>query len=219
MEQKFHDYDLGWNTQGGNSFCPTLVREFCLNYQARLENICKEGEKSADQPLLDKVLVRGIMVDVSEATINRFLHGPNFTPQATSPNFYAWLKHQENQRTWLAILLANRGPEWLTNPGKRNFKASRNTEARFWWGIFRTCLMPIDCDNILGDNRAVLFTSFVSKLKLNFGEIIAKEIKIHVLRSDIVYPFPCLITKLCREANVPKIIGLEEEILEKKNHN
>lgn len=47
--------------------------------------------------------------------------------------------------------------------------------------------MPTDSDNILGDDRAILVTS------LNFGEIIAEEIKIWVSRSDTTYPFPCLI--------------------------
>ncbi|PHT72054.1 hypothetical protein T459_22839 [Capsicum annuum] len=71
VERKFHDYDLGWTTREGNSFFPTLVKEFYANYQVRLENMCKEREKSIDQPFLDKVLVQGLMVDVSEATINR----------------------------------------------------------------------------------------------------------------------------------------------------
>lgn len=138
MEQKFHGYDLGWTTRGGNSFCPTLVREFYANYQAHLENMCREGEKAADQPLLDKVPVRGVIVDISEATINRFLHGPNFTPQSTSSTLYARLKHRENQRNWLATLIADGEPEWLTNPSERIFKASLTSEARFWWGIVRT---------------------------------------------------------------------------------
>lgn len=96
MEQKFHDYNLGWTTRGGNLFFPTLVREFYANYQARLENMCKEGQKLSDQPLLDKVPVWGVMVDISATTINRFLPGLNFTPQSTSPTFYTWLKHREN---------------------------------------------------------------------------------------------------------------------------
>ncbi|PHT53298.1 hypothetical protein CQW23_07760 [Capsicum baccatum] len=132
VEQKLRDYDLGWTTREGNSFCPTLVREFYTNNQARLESMCKEWKKAADQSLLDKVPVWGVMMDISKATINSFLHGPNFTPQATSPNFYARLKHRKNQQTWLATLIADGEPEWLTNPSKRIFKASLNSKEIFW---------------------------------------------------------------------------------------
>lgn len=69
--------------------------------------MCKEGQKAADQPLLDKVPVRGVMVDVSKATISMFLHGPNFTPQTSSPTFYTRLKHPKNQQTWLATLIVD----------------------------------------------------------------------------------------------------------------
>ncbi|PHU07576.1 hypothetical protein BC332_24065 [Capsicum chinense] len=219
VEQKFHGYDLGCTTRGGNSFCPTLVREFYENYQSLLENMCREGEKIAHQPLLDKVSVWGVMVDVSEETINRFLHGLNFTPQATSTTFYARLKHRKNQQNCLAILIADGESEWLTNLSKRIFKASLTSEVRVWWGILRTWLMPIDGDNILGDDRAILFARFVANLKLNFGEIITKKIKIRVSRFDIAYPIPCLITRLCRATNVPKIVGLEKELFARKTHN
>ena len=79
-------------------------------------------------------------------------------------------------------------------------------------------MIPIDGNNILRDDRAILVTSFMANHKLNFGEILSEEIKILVSRSDTAYPFPCLITRLCRVANVPNIVGLEEELLAKKTH-
>ncbi|PHT30798.1 hypothetical protein CQW23_29609 [Capsicum baccatum] len=154
----------------------------------------REGEKIAHQPLLDKV-------------------------SATSTTFYARLKHRENQQNCLALLIADGEPKWLTNPSKRIFKASLTLELRVWWGILRTWLMPTDGDNILEDKRAILFASFVANLKLNFGEIITEEIKIWVSKSDTAYPFPCLITRLCSVANVPKIVGLEKELFSRKTHN
>lgn len=80
VEKKFRDYGLGWTTKGGKLFCPTLGWEFYMNYQARLEGMCKNGETTADQPLLTRVPVRGVNIDISDTTINRFLHGPNFIP-------------------------------------------------------------------------------------------------------------------------------------------
>ncbi|PHU09373.1 hypothetical protein BC332_21233 [Capsicum chinense] len=163
-----------------------------------MENMCKEGEKSMDQPLLDKVPVRGMIVDLLETTINRFLRGPEFTPQATSPKFYARLKHRANQWSWLTTLITEGKLEWLNNLNERIFKASLTQEARFWWGVLCTHLMPIEGDNIIGDDRAILVTNFVAKLSLNFGEIIVKEMKIWVSRLDMEYPFPCLIMRLCQ---------------------
>jgi len=133
--------------------------------------MCKEEERSTGQPLLDRVPVWGVMVDLSEATINRFLHGLEFTSQATLPILYARLKYNANQWSWLATLIAKGKPEWLTN-NKRIFKAFLTQETRFWYGVVRTHLMPTKGDNILGDDRAILVVSLVAKLILNFGEII-----------------------------------------------
>lgn len=57
----------------------------------------------------------------------------------------------------------------------------------------------------MGDDRAILVASMVKNLSINFGEIIAVEMKIRILRTDTAYHFPCLITELGRAANVPKI--------------
>ena len=73
-------------------------------------------------------------------------------------------------------------------------------------------LMPTVEDNILGGNRAILVASMVQKLSLNFGEIIADEMKIRMSRTDTAYPFPCLITELYRAANVTKIAGIDDDI-------
>lgn len=80
VKRPIQEYGLGWTTERGGSFCPILVQEFYVNYQARLENICKLSEKVVDQPLLDRVWVRGIMVDVSIRTINKLLNGLDFIP-------------------------------------------------------------------------------------------------------------------------------------------
>ncbi|PHT32705.1 hypothetical protein CQW23_29042 [Capsicum baccatum] len=206
-------------TKGGYSFFRALVWEFYANYQATLEKMCKQGEKVVDQPLLERFLMRGVMVYLSERTINRFLHGPDCTPQDTSPILYSWLKDCEKQHPWLANLIAEGESKWLTNSNERIFKASLTQEARFWWGIVRIWLMPAAGYNILGDNRVVLVASLVAKLYLNFEEIISKEIKIRISRPDTAYPFPCLITKLCEVANVPEFVGVDQDIPSRKTYN
>ncbi|PHT28268.1 hypothetical protein CQW23_32133 [Capsicum baccatum] len=72
--------------------------------------------------------------------------------------------------------------------------------------------MPIEGDKILGDDRAIFVASLVQQLPLNLGEIIADEIKIRMSRVDTAYHFFCLIIELCRAAEVPKIVGVDEDI-------
>lgn len=196
VEKAFKDYDLAWTTKRGESFCPTLVQEFYANYQATLENMCKKGEKAADMPNLNKISIRGVMVDLSDSTINRFLHGPNFTPQATSPEFYYRMQERAKQRPWLAKIIVEGEPEWLKNTSARIFKASMTQEARFWWGFVRSRLMRTTGDNIIDDARAILVAGLMSNYPLNFGEIIVDKMKIRVMRPNTAYPFPCLVTRL-----------------------
>ncbi|PHT40486.1 hypothetical protein CQW23_19340 [Capsicum baccatum] len=151
VEKKFRDYGLGWTAKGGKSFCLTVVRKFYTNYQARLESMCNSGETTEDQPLLTRVRVRGVNVDIFYMTINRFIQEPNFNPQDTNPAFYHRLKSKDDQRPWFATLIAEGDLLWLTRPSKRIYKASLTQEAKFWWGVVRTHLMPTDEDNILGD--------------------------------------------------------------------
>ncbi|KAF3648307.1 hypothetical protein FXO38_03288 [Capsicum annuum] len=116
-------------------------------------------------------------------------------------------------------LITEEKPKWLTNLNERIFKASPTQEARFWWSVVCTHLMPNEGDNILGDDRAILVTILVAKLNLNFGEIIAEEMKIWVSRPKTTYPFPCLIMRLCKAANIPVVTGIDIELPTKKNYN
>lgn len=117
------------------------------------------------------------MVDASKATINRFLRGPSFTPQVTSPTLHAQLKNHDNQQEWLSNLLAEGTPGWLTNPSERIFKASLTLEAKFWWGVVHTHLMPTNRDNIMGDDRAILVTTLVANVSLDIGKLSWKILK------------------------------------------
>ncbi|PHT38690.1 hypothetical protein CQW23_22263 [Capsicum baccatum] len=181
--------------------------------------MCKSGETTSDQPLLTRVLVRGVNIDISNTTINSFLHGSNFTSQVTNPVFYHHLKSKENQHPWLATLIAEGDPLWLNQPSENIYKVSLTQEAKLRWGVVCTHLMPINGENILGDDRAILVGCLMDNVKRNFMEIIAKEIKIRVIRSDTTYLFPCLITRLCTKIGVPHIAGIDETLNATKNHN
>ena len=82
----------------------------------------------------------------------------------------------------------------------------------------RTHLMPTEGNKILGDDRAILVTSLMAKFNLNFGKIIIEEMKIWVSRPDTTYPFPFLITRLCKATNVPEVVGIGDELPAKETH-
>lgn len=90
----------------------------------------------------------------------------------------------------------------MINPNAKKTKASPSQVEKFLWGIVRFRLMPITCDNKLGEDKVVLVESLMSRFKLNFGEIITDENKIRDTILDNSYLFPCLITKLCEAVHV-----------------
>lgn len=57
IERTFKAHNLEWITKKGESYYPTLAREFYANYTATLENMCKKGKKSMDMPNMDQILV------------------------------------------------------------------------------------------------------------------------------------------------------------------
>lgn len=79
--------------------------------------------------------------------------------------------------------------------------------------------MPTAGDNIICINREVLVASLMYIFPLNFGEIIADEMKFWPTRPDVSYPFPCLILTFCQVVYVLKIIDLDKEVIARKTHN
>lgn len=69
--------------------------------------------------------------------------------------------------------------------------------------------MPIGGDANLCSHRAVLVTSLVDWLKINFGRIITDKLFVHAYKVVSALPFSCLIMKLCRQENVPLIRGVD----------
>lgn len=54
---------------------------------------------------------------------------------------------------------------------------------------------------------------------VEFLEIIADEIKIRAIWTDMAYPFSFLITRLCKDAKVPMVIGVDNRVKVKKKHS
>uniref|UniRef100_M1DW28 Uncharacterized protein n=1 Tax=Solanum tuberosum TaxID=4113 RepID=M1DW28_SOLTU len=82
---QFHLFD--WMNNAPGEYSSHLAREFYSSYAATLMNFAAETEttKCGQKDIastwgpLNSIIVRGKLVDVSEATINRILHGPEYT--------------------------------------------------------------------------------------------------------------------------------------------
>ncbi|MCD7462477.1 hypothetical protein HAX54_048616 [Datura stramonium] len=90
---------------------------------------------------------------------------------------------------------------------------------KFWWAVVRLRLLPTGEDNTLSKDRVVLVVSLVSGFPLNIGAIIIEEMNCRVVKLSTSLPFPCLITRLCREAYVPILTGIDVETYVTKNQN
>ncbi|MCE3051131.1 ADP-ribosylation factor GTPase-activating protein agd4 [Datura stramonium] len=87
IKGKYKFYGLGWMSKAPGYYYPTMVREFYANYIATLEDLCKKGLKPTEMRIPLRILVRGEMVDMSEATITRMIYGPNFKPPISTTGF------------------------------------------------------------------------------------------------------------------------------------
>ncbi|MCD7462421.1 hypothetical protein HAX54_048514 [Datura stramonium] len=125
------------------------------------------------------------MVDISVATINRTLYGPNFTPPSRTREFYYRMREWHNQRRWLEHVLMDGQPSWIIRTKERIVKSILTFAANFLVVLVWLRLFPIGGDNTLVEDRAVLVASMVSGFPLNMEAIIAYEISSRVVKIDV----------------------------------
>ena len=82
-------------------------------------------------------------------------------------------------------------------------KASLNSLAKHWWSIVQEQLWPTENDNTLSPSLVSLVARLMAGYVLNVVEIISNDIQDMVLNKWAGLSFPCLITKLCFQANIP----------------
>ncbi|MCD9642241.1 hypothetical protein HAX54_028932 [Datura stramonium] len=99
----------------------------------------------------------------------------------------------------------------LANTKERIVKSTLIFAAKFWWAVVWLRLFPIGGDNTLAEYRAVLAATLVLGFPLNMGAIIIEEINCRAMKLSTSLPFPCLITRLYREAHVPVLAGIDME--------
>lgn len=62
--------------------------KFYASYASKVALTIPIGDKKVEQPQLEKMLVRGFMVDISAAAIHRVLFGPNYIAHVSIVDCY-----------------------------------------------------------------------------------------------------------------------------------
>ncbi|MCD7471993.1 hypothetical protein HAX54_012815 [Datura stramonium] len=68
------------------------------------------------------------------------------------------------------------------------------------------------------EDRVVLVASLMFGFPLNIGALIVEEMHWRAVRLSTSFPFPCLITRLCNEAHVPILAGVDVETYATKKY-
>ncbi|KAG5581310.1 hypothetical protein H5410_051937 [Solanum commersonii] len=72
----FNLHKCDWMVQDPGTYSEEIVREFYASYAATFRGSIDKRSKPIAQDPLTSTMVRGCSVDISHATINRFLYGP-----------------------------------------------------------------------------------------------------------------------------------------------
>uniref|UniRef100_M1DG60 Integrase core domain containing protein n=1 Tax=Solanum tuberosum TaxID=4113 RepID=M1DG60_SOLTU len=196
-----------------------IVREFYASYVATLRGSISKRSKPLAQDPLTSTMVRGFSVDISPATISRFLYGPT-TGHSWSLNTaefdYRWdivrsgtFQRNAEQREavilWLARYITADGEraEWVATPRLGIRKATLNFVAKFFWLLVRNRVSPTKADNQLTWDRVVMVAALVVGVEIDFTRMLLVEIHERAFKTSTTYPFPCLIFQLCRDSGVP----------------
>uniref|UniRef100_M1E080 Integrase core domain containing protein n=1 Tax=Solanum tuberosum TaxID=4113 RepID=M1E080_SOLTU len=141
-----------------------IVREFYSSYATTLRGSISNRSKPMDQDPLTSNVVRGCPVDLSHATINRFLYGLT--------TGHPWsLNTAEFEYRWDVV---------------RNSAFQRNAEQRevviLWLAKYiaadgeRAEVSPTKADNQLTWDKAIMVASLVAGVEIDFARMLLAEI-------------------------------------------
>uniref|UniRef100_M1D8X1 Putative plant transposon protein domain-containing protein n=1 Tax=Solanum tuberosum TaxID=4113 RepID=M1D8X1_SOLTU len=108
-----------------------------------------------------------LFVNISEETINRMLHGPEYTTPAYVRLFEG--KHH--------IVTKREAVAWVSDPHVPITKASLTFLAKIWWSIVRAQLRPTTNSNTLSPSLASLVAYLMAGYLVNMGQIISTEMR------------------------------------------
>ncbi|KAG5605217.1 hypothetical protein H5410_026709 [Solanum commersonii] len=152
-------------------------------------------------------LVRGCPVDISPATIRRFLYGPTAGHSwslNTAEFDYRWdivrsgaFQRNSEQREavihWLAKYIAADGEraEWVAAPRLGIRKATLTFVAKFFWLLVRNRVSPTKADNQVTWDRAVMVAALVAGVEIDFARIFGRDTR-EAFRPPLLTPFHAL---------------------------
>uniref|UniRef100_M1D9B9 Integrase core domain containing protein n=1 Tax=Solanum tuberosum TaxID=4113 RepID=M1D9B9_SOLTU len=204
-------------TRGLSNYNEEMTREFYASYATTAQNSISKWAMPVAQPPLQSTLMWGFQVDISEATICRFIYGPAHTlPINTIEYDYkicivqsGSIQRDADQREtllrWMERYIAEDGEctEWVQNPTLSIRKVTLSFAVKFFCLLVRNRHSPTQADNVVTWDRAVMKVAIMAGLEIDFAHILIAEIHKRAFKNTTTLPFPCLIFHLCREASVP----------------
>ena len=200
-------YRLEVFAEPAGEFYPEIVREFYANYGAELLKMKKPGQTNIALPLLDEITVRNVKVDISAEAINKVYFGADFQAPEDEKEYFDKLDRRNHRSVikWLATISAHPEVDWVTKQSPKIVKGTLNQEARFWWHLMRYRLLVTQNDNTLTVAQAIGIAAIRSRYPVNMGRMIADKTRRRAPQPMTSLAFPCLITELCRQAQVGSI--------------
>ncbi|KAG5599583.1 hypothetical protein H5410_030953 [Solanum commersonii] len=208
-----------WIARDPGTYSEEMVWEFYASYAATLCGLISKQSKPIAQDPLTSTMVRSYSVDISHATISRFLYGPTIGHSwslNTAEFEYIWdivrssaFQRNAEQREavilWLAKYIAADGEcaEWVAAPWLGIRKAILNFVAKFFWLLVCNRVSPTKADNQLIWDRVVMVVALVAGVEIDFARMLLVQIHKRAFKTSATYPFPCLIFQLCRDSRVP----------------
>ncbi|KAG5599216.1 hypothetical protein H5410_030586 [Solanum commersonii] len=183
-----------------------IVREFFDSNAATLRGLIFKRSKPLAQDPLTSIVVRGCLVDISPATISRFLYGPttgHFWSLITTEFDYKWnimrsgtfhrnAEQQEAVILWLARYIVADGEraEWVATPRLGIRKATLNFSVKFFWLLVCNRVSPTKANNQLTWDRAIMVAALVEGVEIDFAHMLLAEIHERAFKTFTTYPFP-----------------------------
>ncbi|KAG5585933.1 hypothetical protein H5410_046367 [Solanum commersonii] len=188
IHRLFNLHKCDWMARDPGTYSEEIVREFYASYAATLWGSISKRSKPLAQDPLTSTLVRGCPVDISPATIRRFLYGPTAG--------HSWsLNTAEFDYRWDIV---------RSGAFQRNFE--QREAVIHWLAKYIAAdakVSPTKADNQVTWDRAVMAAVLVAGVEIDFARMLLAEIHERAFRTSTTYPFPCLIFQLCRDSGVP----------------
>jgi len=175
-------------------------QKFCSHTEEVVLNWILEFYSNAPSFIDEKVVVRGTQVDCSGVAVNRVLG-----LEAVRLDSHTLLSFEKNKEKILSRLCPEEIITWTTGK-KKAFRADAlSPEAKVWLHFVSSCISPTSHTSDVSIERGMIIYSIIEGLSINPGFIIADKLKRSMIKDAGAIIFPCLVSKLCAAAGVPRM--------------